>query len=124
MLSVGSFLNRVGMISVNCDRRLTIRYAYGGWLVGLACARARNNTRAKRRLDPEKKEAIMSDDLNKRGAQDRQRVNINEEHEVRYWTDALNVTPEQLRKAVKEVGPMADDVRNWLGKLDPAERAG
>jgi hypothetical protein len=63
-----------------------------------------------------KKEAIMSDDLNKRGSQDRQRVNINEEHEVRYWTGALNVTPEQLRKAVKEVGPMADDVRKWLGK--------
>jgi hypothetical protein len=67
-------------------------------------------------IEGKQKEAIMSDDLSKRGAPDRQRVNINEEHEVRYWTGALNVTPEQLRKAVKEVGPMADDVRKWLGK--------
>lgn len=58
----------------------------------------------------------MSDDLNNRGAQDRQRVNINEEHEILYWTGALDVTPEELRQAVKEVGPMADDVRKFLGK--------
>ncbi|MEO8238501.1 MAG: DUF3606 domain-containing protein [Flavobacterium sp.] len=29
----------------------------------------------------------MSDDLNKKGFQDRSRININEAHEVSYWTD-------------------------------------
>jgi len=28
----------------------------------------------------------MPDDLKNRGAQDRSRVNIHEDHEVRYWT--------------------------------------
>ena len=33
----------------------------------------------------------MSDDLKNRGAQDRSRISMREEHEVRYWTKALGV---------------------------------
>jgi hypothetical protein len=58
----------------------------------------------------------MSDDLNKRGQQDRIRINVHEEHEVRYWTKELNATPEQLEQAVKAVGVMAEDVRKYLKK--------
>lgn len=58
----------------------------------------------------------MSDDLNKRGAPDRLRINVHEEHEVRYWTEALGVSREQLEQAVKAVGVMAADVRKHLGK--------
>ena len=58
----------------------------------------------------------MSDDLNKRGQQDRIRINVNEEHEVRYWTQELGVTREELERAVKAVGVMVDDVRKYLGK--------
>ncbi|MDH1180866.1 DUF3606 domain-containing protein, partial [Achromobacter mucicolens] len=47
----------------------------------------------------------MSDDLSKRGPQDRSRINVNEAHELRYWTQALGVTEAQLRDAVKAVGP-------------------
>jgi hypothetical protein len=58
----------------------------------------------------------MSDDLKNRGEQDRLRINVHEEHEVRYWTKELNVTREELERAVKAVGVMAADVRKHLGK--------
>jgi len=58
----------------------------------------------------------MADDLKQRGSQDRQRINIHEEHEVRYWTEALGVSREELAKAVQSAGVMADDVRRHLGK--------
>jgi hypothetical protein len=46
----------------------------------------------------------MTDDLTERGADDRSRVNVNEEHEVRYWTKKWGVTKEQLMLAVRQVG--------------------
>lgn len=58
----------------------------------------------------------MADDLNNRGAQDRSRISLSEEHEVRYWTQALGVGKEQLVAAVQAVGPSADKVREHLGK--------
>lgn len=58
----------------------------------------------------------MSDNLKNRGEQDRLRINVHEEHEVRYWTKELNITREQLEGAVKAVGAMAADVRKQLGK--------
>lgn len=58
----------------------------------------------------------MSDDLKNRGLQDRIRINMNEEHEVRYWTQELGVSREELARAVHSVGVMAADVRKRLGK--------
>jgi len=58
----------------------------------------------------------VSDDMNNRGPQDRARISLGEEHEVRYWTQALGVTKEQLAAAVKAVGSSADQVRGHLGK--------
>ncbi|HAK93348.1 DUF3606 domain-containing protein [Massilia timonae] len=58
----------------------------------------------------------MSDDLNKRGQQDRSRINMHEEHEVRYWTDALGVTREELQRAVDQIGVSASAVREHLGR--------
>lgn len=56
----------------------------------------------------------MSDDLNNRGAQDRARININEPHEVAYWTQELGVTKERLQQLVKDVGTSAKAVRDKL----------
>jgi hypothetical protein len=43
------------------------------------------------------------------------RINMQEDYyEVRYWTQKLNVSREQLATAVREVGVMAADVA--LGK--------
>jgi hypothetical protein len=63
-----------------------------------------------------RKETDMADNTNIRGQQDRSRINVHEEHEVRYWTEALGITRDQLVAAVQEVGPMADAVRAKLGE--------
>lgn len=58
----------------------------------------------------------MADDTSKSGQGDRQRININQPHELRYWTEALGVSEQQLKDAVKTAGVMAEDVRRHLGK--------
>ena len=52
----------------------------------------------------------MADNTAARGQQDRSRINVNQEHEVRYWTEKFGISAEELRKVVGEVGPMADAV--------------
>jgi len=59
----------------------------------------------------------MTDNLSNRGPQDRARINVNESHEVRYWTQKLGVSEAQLREAVKTVGVSADAVTKHLGKI-------
>ena len=56
----------------------------------------------------------MSDNLQKAGQQDRSRINVNEEWEVRHWTEALGVSREELERAVAEVGVSANAVREHL----------
>lgn len=56
----------------------------------------------------------MADDLKKRGARDRDRVNMNEIHEVNYWTKELGVDEETLKGAVAAAGLSADAVRKHL----------
>lgn len=68
------------------------------------------------RIDKEASQTTMADDPNKRGPQDRTRINVNEPHEVRYWTQALGVTEAQLRSAVAAAGVEVKDVRVYLGK--------
>ena len=56
----------------------------------------------------------MADDKTKTGGQDRQRINVNEDYELRGWAKKFTVTPEQLKEAVKAVGTQADDVERHL----------
>ena len=58
----------------------------------------------------------MADDTSVRTGQDRSRINTDQPHEVRYWTQALGCSEEDLRNAVRQVGPVADKVREFLGK--------
>ncbi|SHG72352.1 DUF3606 domain-containing protein [Massilia sp. CF038] len=46
----------------------------------------------------------MADDLNNRGAQDRNRISLTEKHEVAYWTKALGISEEELQRLVSKVG--------------------
>jgi len=57
----------------------------------------------------------MSDDKNKTAA-DRKRINVNEDYELRYWTEKFGVSADELMRTVERVGPMADDVARALGK--------
>ena len=58
----------------------------------------------------------MSDDTSKRGPQDAGRVNVHEEHEVRYWTQKFGCSKAQLEQAVKAVGQMVKNVELELKK--------
>jgi hypothetical protein len=59
----------------------------------------------------------MADDTAKRDYRDRDRINVHEEYEVRYWSKELGVTPEKLKQTVEKVGVMVTDVRKALGKM-------
>ena len=58
----------------------------------------------------------MADNLTERGTQDRSRINVEQQHEVRYWSEKFGVTEAELRQAVQAVGPMADKVEQHFGR--------
>ena len=43
-----------------------------------------------------------------------QRTAINTNYEVRYWSEKFNVSPDQLRAAIKKVGHLASAVEKEL----------
>jgi len=52
----------------------------------------------------------MADDKSKRGGQDRSRINMHEDYEVRYWTEKFGVSKDELQRAVDKVGSSAGAV--------------
>ncbi|WP_312834557.1 DUF3606 domain-containing protein [Comamonas sp.] len=56
----------------------------------------------------------MSDDKTKPGGQDRTRINVNEDYELRDWSKKFNVSAEQLKAAVQAVGTSAAAVEQHL----------
>jgi hypothetical protein len=62
----------------------------------------------------------MSDDKSKTGGQDRKRINIHEDYELRDWAKSLQTTPERVKEAVQAVGDRAEKVREYLGQDQPA----
>jgi hypothetical protein len=51
------------------------------------------------------------DDLNKKSAGERSKINMHEDYEVKYWTKQLGVSRDELEKAVDKVGNSAAAVR-------------
>lgn len=58
----------------------------------------------------------MADDKTDRGPQDRARINMSEDYEVRYWMKKFNVTKDELAKAVEKAGSSSAAVAHALGK--------
>ncbi len=58
----------------------------------------------------------MADDKTQVGGQDRQRISLSEEYEVRDWMESFGVSKEKLVEAVNAVGDRADDVRDYLNR--------
>lgn len=56
----------------------------------------------------------MADDPNQRGGQDRTRIDVHQEHELRYWSQKFGVSPEALKAAVQAVGTRAEDVQRHV----------
>jgi hypothetical protein len=62
------------------------------------------------------KETSMPDNQQQSGGQDRQRINVNQDYELRDWAKSMNTTPERVKEAVQAVGDRADKVREYLGQ--------
>ena len=60
----------------------------------------------------------MSDDNTKSQGQDRERINVHQEYELRDWAKSMNTTPDRVKEAVQAVGDRADKVREYLGERD------
>ncbi len=58
----------------------------------------------------------MSDDTNLRAPEDASRISLEEDYEVRYWTQKWSITREQLEEAVNQVGHSASAVAIFLQK--------
>ena len=56
----------------------------------------------------------MADDLKQTGKPDDARINVDQDHELGYWSEKLGVSREGLRKAVQAAGPMVRDVQKYL----------
>jgi len=52
----------------------------------------------------------MADDRSNKGPQDRFRINLSEDYEVRYWSQKFGVSADRLKAAVKKVGNSAKAV--------------
>lgn len=57
----------------------------------------------------------MPDDKSRSGGQDRTRISLTEDYEVRDWAARFGVTERALRDAVARIGDKAEDVRRELG---------
>ena len=56
----------------------------------------------------------MADDKGKSGGQDRTRIDVNEDYELRDWSKKFGVTGDELKAAVQAVGTGADKVEQYL----------
>jgi Protein of unknown function (DUF3606) len=45
---------------------------------------------------------------------DRKLISLDQDYEVRYWTEALGASKQELMEAVQAVGHSADKVRQYL----------
>ena len=57
----------------------------------------------------------MTDDKTKAGGQDRRRISLEQDYEVRDWASKFGVTEDALRAAVARVGNDAEAVQRELG---------
>lgn len=58
----------------------------------------------------------MADDRTQRGGQDRERINVNQDYELRDWADKLGVPQGVVREAVKAVGDNAQKVQEYIAQ--------
>jgi hypothetical protein len=60
----------------------------------------------------------MPDNTADRGPQDRSRISLGQEHEVRYGSQRFGIDEEQLRNAVEDVGNSVQDVEQYLASRE------
>ena len=50
------------------------------------------------------------------GAPDRNLINVNEDYELRYWSEKFGISRDELREAVKQAGTSVEKVKAHLNK--------
>jgi hypothetical protein len=50
------------------------------------------------------------------GSPDRDRINVNEDYELQYWSEKFGVSKGRLQEAVKAVGTSVEAVQEYLNK--------
>ena len=56
----------------------------------------------------------MADNTGEIGRQDDARINVNQDHELTYWSRRFGVSRDRLREAVARVGPLVRNVEREL----------
>ncbi|HJY76498.1 MAG TPA: DUF3606 domain-containing protein [Burkholderiales bacterium] len=56
----------------------------------------------------------MADTTGEIGRQDDARINVNQDHELTYWSRKFGVSRERLREAVARAGPLVRNVEREL----------
>ncbi len=56
----------------------------------------------------------MTDNTADRGPEDRSRISLSQDYEVRYWSQRFGIDEKALREAVEDVGPSVQDVEQYL----------
>jgi hypothetical protein len=56
------------------------------------------------------------DNKQQTGSPDRDRINVNEEYELQYWSEKFGVSREELKAAVESAGTTAKAVEAYLKK--------
>jgi len=57
----------------------------------------------------------VSEMIDKRGAQDWNRIDISQDWQVQFWATKLQVSKEDIRSAVETVGDSAADIKKYFG---------
>ena len=58
----------------------------------------------------------MVDERMNRAGKDRTRIDVDDDHDLRYWSRRFDVSRNAIRRAVATVGALAENVARHLGK--------
>ncbi|MCQ6961270.1 DUF3606 domain-containing protein [Mucilaginibacter aquariorum] len=50
------------------------------------------------------------------GSPDRDRINVNEDYELQYWSEKFGVSRDRIKEAVEAVGTSVEAVQKYLNK--------
>jgi len=56
----------------------------------------------------------MSDNKSNIGSPDRDRINLSEDYEIRYWASKFGVSRDRLKEVVRQVGDNPQAVEDYL----------
>ena len=57
----------------------------------------------------------MSEMIDKRGAQDWSRIDASQDWQVQFWATKLQVTKDDIRRAIDTVGDATGDIKKYFG---------